>query len=90
MRQRKFPAVCLACALEMAAYNGAMPIDLSTIDPAELLPLPEVPESCGPRNDEERRIFELVRKGIESGPGIEYPNAEAFAAEFRAQIPRPQ
>lgn len=38
--------------------------DLSDIDPAELAPIPEVPESYGPRNAEERRILAKVQEAL--------------------------
>ena len=77
-------------ASAQAAYNIPMSnLNLKALDPAELLPLPAAAsDSCAPRDEEERRIFALVREGIESGPGVLYPNAAAFAAEFAAQLPR--
>lgn len=35
---------------------GMKSLNLSDIDPAELMPTPDVPESYGPRNAEERRV----------------------------------
>ncbi|WP_035055805.1 hypothetical protein [Andreprevotia chitinilytica] len=60
-------------------------LNLKSLDPAELMPLPEIPESYGPRNEEEQRIDDLVMEGINSGPGKQYASVAEFAAEFRAQ-----
>lgn len=38
--------------------------DLLDIDPAELAPIPEVPESYGARNAEERRILSKVQEAL--------------------------
>lgn len=46
-------------------YNQPMqPLDLMALDPADLAPLPEVPESYGPRNAEERRILARVQAAL--------------------------
>jgi hypothetical protein len=59
-------------------------MNLITIDPAELVPLPEVPVSFGPRNEEDERVLVLVKQGLASG----VPTAldEAFFAELDAII----
>lgn len=59
---------------------------LKSLDPAELMPLPDVPDSTGPRSEEEQRIYDLVMAGINSGPGKVYATVDEFAAEFRAQL----
>jgi len=61
-----------------------MALNLHTIDPAELLPLPEVPEGYGARDDEEKRVLQLVREGLESGPVI--PVDDVFIARLRSRI----
>ncbi len=61
-----------------------MALNLHTIDPAELLPLPEVPESYGARDEEEKRVLELVKEGLESGPSILVD--EAFFERLRSRI----
>ena len=63
-----------------------MALNLHTIDPTELLPLPEVPESesYGARDDEEKRVLQLVKEGLESGPVI--PVDDAFIACLRSRI----
>lgn len=63
-------------------------INLKSIDPAELMPLPEVPESYGPRNEEERRVYKLVKEALDSGPGKTYASVADLIAELRAGIPR--
>jgi len=59
-------------------------LDLTAIDPAELAPIPEVPESYGPRNDEEERILAMVQESLASGERI--PMDDAFFAEIDALI----
>jgi len=66
------------------SYNDVMPLNLHKIDPAELAPIPDVPESYGPRNEEEERVLRLVREGLESGPAI--PVDGAFFARLRSRI----
>jgi hypothetical protein len=61
--------------------------DLKAIDPAELMPLPEVPESYGPRNEEEKRVYELVKEALDSGPGMTYASVADLIADLRAGIP---
>jgi hypothetical protein len=61
-------------------------LQLKSLDPAELMPTPEVPESYGPRNEEELRIYNLVKEGLDSGPGKTYASVADFIAELRANI----
>lgn len=61
-------------------------LHLKALDPAELLPTPEVPESYGPRNEEERRIYNLVKEGLDNGPGKTYASGADFIAELRTSI----
>ncbi len=61
---------------------------LHTLDPAELMPTPEVPESFGPRNEEERRVHGLIKEALDSGPGKTYGSVAEFIAELRTTIPR--
>jgi len=61
-------------------------LNLHTIDPAELMPLPEVPESYGPRNAEEQRIYQLVKEALDA-PGKTYDSVADFIAEMRATLP---
>ena len=63
-------------------------LNLHTIDPAELLPAPEVPESYGPRDEEEQRVYDLVNEALDGGPGTTYASVEELIAELRASIPR--
>ena len=60
----------------MQAFN------LTTIDPVELAPIPEIPESYGPRNKEDRRVLALVLEGMSSGQAT--PLDDAFFAELDA------
>lgn len=62
-------------------------LNLHTLDPAELMPLPEVPESYGPRNEEERRIYQLVQESLDA-PGKTYASVADFIAEMRTSLPR--
>lgn len=39
-------------------------LDLKAINPAELAPIPEIPESYGPRNAEEKRILARVQEAL--------------------------
>ncbi|WP_035057779.1 hypothetical protein [Andreprevotia chitinilytica] len=59
-------------------------LNLQALDPADLMPIPDVPESYGPRNEEDQRVYELVTAGIESGEPI--PVDESFFARLRARI----
>ena len=48
---------------------NAMPtLNLNTLDPAELMPSPDVPEGYGPRAEEEQRIYDLVYEGLRQRP----------------------
>lgn len=62
-------------------------LDFKSIDPAELLPLPEVPDSYGPRDEEERRVYALVKEALDSSPGKTYASVAELMAELRASIP---
>lgn len=63
-------------------------LHLNTIDPAELMPTPEIPESFGPRNEEERRVYNLVKEALDSGPGKSYCSVAEFIADLRTTIRR--
>ncbi len=58
--------------------------NLATIDPAELAPIPDVPERYGPRNEEDEHVLALVLRGLASGP-VE-PLDDAFFAELDAIV----
>jgi hypothetical protein len=62
-------------------------LDLQSIDPADLLPLPEVPDRFGPRDEEERRVYALVKEALDSGPGKTYASVAEWMAELRASLP---
>jgi hypothetical protein len=64
----------------MQAFN----LNLTAIDPAELAPIPDVPESYGPRNEEDKRVLGLVLEGLSSGPAV--PLDDAFFDELNAII----
>lgn len=62
-----------------------MPIsNFKALDPAELMPLPDVPESYGPRNEEDQRVYDLVTAGQNSGEPI--PVDAAYFARLRARV----
>ena len=60
------------------------PLNLKAIDPAELLPIPDIPESYGPRNEEDQRVYDLVMAGLNSRPAI--PVDGAFFRQLDAII----
>ncbi len=59
-------------------------LNLTAIDPADLAPIPDVPESYGPRNAEDRRVLALVQEGMASGKPV--PLDDDFFAEIDAII----
>jgi hypothetical protein len=61
-------------------------LNLNAIDPAELMPIPEVPESYGPRNDEDREVYALIQEALDSGAGKRYASVAEFAAELRTRL----
>ncbi len=61
-------------------------LNLHAIDPAELMPLPEDPDTYGPRNEEERRIYQLIKESLDS-PSKTYASVADFIAEMRATLP---
>lgn len=63
-----------------------MPFKLHVRDLAEMLPMPDVPEQYGARNDEEQHILQLVQDGLQSGAAI--PVDDAFFARLQARIPQ--
>ncbi|MBV1776277.1 hypothetical protein KSF73_11200 [Burkholderiaceae bacterium DAT-1] len=64
--------------------NPMTSLNLKSLDPAELMPLPDVPDSYGPRDEEEQRIYDLVMEGMSSGTPI--PVDDAFFRELDAII----
>jgi hypothetical protein len=65
------------------AYTLIMTTFSKPVDP-ELL-LPRDADATGPQNDAERRLYELVMEGVNSGPSLETNIAE-LTAELRARI----
>lgn len=61
-----------------------MPSKLYALDIAEMLPMPEIPEQYGARNDEEKRVLKLVQDGLQSGAPV--PVDDAFFARLQARI----
>jgi hypothetical protein len=47
--------------------------------------MPRDADAIGPQNDAERRLYELVMEGINSGPAVE-TSVEELVAELRARI----
>ncbi len=71
------------------AYNEAMTtLNLKSLDPATLMPLPEVPESYGPRNEEDLRVYTLVKEAIDGGPGRKYDTVADFMGTLNARVSR--
>ena len=64
--------------------QGMPALNLKAIDPAELMPIPNAPESYGPRNEEDQRVYDLVTAGLNSGEPI--PVNTAYFACLRARI----
>ena len=60
---------------------------LKSIDPAQLLPTPEVPESYGPRNDEDLHVHQLVQEALDAGPGKKYDTVADFIQSLDARVP---
>jgi len=60
-------------------------LNLKTIDPAELMPVPEVPESYGPRNDEDREVQALIQEALDSGPAQSYETVADFMEALRTR-----
>lgn len=47
--------------------------------------MPRDADAIGPQNDAERRLYELIMEGINSGPSLETTIAE-LGSELRARI----
>ena len=62
-------------------------LNLNAIDPAELMPTPEIPETYGPRNEEERRVHELVKEALDADNGVDYDSVEDLVEALRKEIP---
>lgn len=64
----------------MSALNlHALPVE-------ELMPLPDLPESYGPRNEEDLAVFALVKVGI-AGPSTKYETVADFMRALDARMP---
>lgn len=63
-------------------------INLKSLDPAQLMPTPEIPESYGPRNGEDRRVYKLVKEALDAGPGKKYDTVADFMRTLDARVPR--
>jgi hypothetical protein len=61
--------------------------NLKSIDPAQLLPTPEVPESYGPRNDEDLHVHQLVQEALDAGPGKKYATVADFIQALDTRVP---
>jgi len=59
-------------------------LNLTALDPAELAPIPDIPESYGPRNEEDERVLALVLEGLASGQPL--PMDASFFDELDAII----
>ncbi len=63
-------------------------LNLKSLDPADLMPAPEVPESYGPRNDEDVRVYAFVKEALNACPGTKYDSVEDFMRALLSQGPR--
>ena len=63
-------------------------LNLKSIDPAQLMPIPEVPESYGPRNEEDMRVYVLVKEAIDSSRSNTYATPADFLRSVRTRIRR--
>lgn len=61
--------------------------NLKSIDPALLLPTPEVPESYGPRNEEDLRVHQLIQEALDAGPGKKYATVADFIQALDIRVP---
>lgn len=52
------------------------------------MPTPDVPESYGPRNKEEARVFALVKEALDVGPGKTYDTVVGLIDELRVGFRR--
>ena len=66
-----------------SAYNKHM-ATLTTPTPQKYL-MPRDADAVGPQNEAERRLYELVKEGIDSGPSQETSIAD-LSAELRTRI----
>lgn len=67
--------------------------NLRTINPAQLIPIPDVPASYGLRNAEDREVYRLVRKALDSEqwnmPIRDWKAAlNRFAIQFEDRVPQ--
>lgn len=72
-----------SCQPIRLAYNGRMTTFTTPADPKYLMPRDA--DVVGPQNDAERRLYDLVMEGINSGPSRETSIAD-LVAELRARI----
>jgi hypothetical protein len=61
----------------------------SDIDPAELVPTPDVPDSYGPRNEEERRIYDMLNEALDGDEGQSYETVADLIDELRSGLTPP-
>lgn len=61
-------------------------LKLTSIDPAQLMPTPEVPETYGPRNEEDVRVYKLVKEALDAGPGKKYDSVTDFMRALDARV----
>lgn len=67
--------------------QGMAALNLNSLDPADLMPIPDVPDRYGPRDAEDERVYALVMEGLKSGDPI--PLDDAFFRELDALIAKP-
>lgn len=66
-----------------SAYNP--PMATLTRPLSEKYLLPRDADAVGPQNDAERRLYALIKEGLESGPSVETSIAE-LTTELRTRI----
>ena len=63
-------------------------LDLKSLDPAQLMPTPEVPDSFGPRNQEDLRVYKLVKEAIDTGAGKKFDTVAEFMRALDIRVGR--
>ncbi|NRR29085.1 hypothetical protein HSX11_02700 [Oxalobacteraceae bacterium] len=62
-------------------------LNLKSIDPVQLLPTPDVPDSYGPRNEEDVRVYKLVKEAFDTGPGKKFDTVADFMSALDLRRP---
>jgi hypothetical protein len=71
------------------AYNRRMiSRNLKSLDSAQMMPTPEVPDSYGPRNEADVHVYNLVKDALDAGPGKKYATVADFMRTLDARVSR--